>query len=150
MSQATPVHLGSPVLPPRFWTKVEASPDGCWLWVAGKTSTGYGAYTVDDTNKRAHRVSFEALVGEIPDGLVLDHLCRVRACVNPRHLEPVTHRTNILRGEAQAALLVLRTRCIRGHEFTPANTRMDGSKRRCRACKRERTREERAAKAVAA
>lgn len=132
--------LNSPLLPPRFWAKVELQADGCWLWIAARTTTGYGTYTVEGATRRAHRVSYEVLIGEIPVGLVLDHLCRVRACVNPQHLEPVTHQVNLLRGETSAARNAARTHCNYGHPFDEANTGSDGGKRRCRACNRARWR----------
>jgi hypothetical protein len=76
---------------------------GCWLWDGRRFSrNGYGRVWHDGKERQAHRVTYELLVGPIPQGLILDHLpkCRVRCCVNPDHLEPVTHRTNTLRGEA--------------------------------------------------
>jgi hypothetical protein len=101
------------------------------------------------TTAAAHRVAYEMLVGTIPKGLDLDHICHNgsgcgggescphRRCVNPDHLEPVTHRENMLRGETVAAMHARKTHCIHGHEFTPENTRIkrDGS-RNCRACDR--------------
>ncbi len=99
---------------------------GCWIWRGAVNRAGYGAFSVDGTTRRAHRVSYELRVGPIPEGLHLDHLCRVRACVNPAHLEPVTHAENVRRG-ARAG----QTHCKRGHEFTPENTRVDKSGGRC-------------------
>ena len=79
-------------------------------------------------------------VGPLPDGLVLDHLCRNRACVNPEHLEPVTQSVNLLRGETVNAAASARTHCINGHEFSPVNTRISPSGRRvCRSCGRARS-----------
>ena len=92
----------------------------------------------------AHRWSYEYHVGPIPDGLQLDHLCRVRHCVNPQHLEPVTARENTLRGMSFVAHLAARTECINGHPLTGGNLRMEGTVRRCRACKREEARRRRA------
>jgi hypothetical protein len=96
---------------------------------------GYGAFMVGGRNVRVHRWAYETLVGPIPDGLVIDHLCRVRNCVNPDHLEPVTHRENIRRGEAGAWNRV-KTHCPQGHEYTPENTRYSGTTRNCRECQR--------------
>lgn len=73
----------------------------CWVWVARLNRNGYGRIHHDGDEKMAHRVAYEALVGPIPDGLLLDHRCRTRCCVNPCHLEPVTHQINTLRGKAQ-------------------------------------------------
>lgn len=116
----------------RFWTRVERT-DTCWLWTAPCDREGYGRFA----GRNAHRVAYEALVGPVPHGLELDHLCRVRECCNPSHLEPVTHAENVRRGDSPAALNMAKTHCIHGHEFTEANTRIatDGH-RKCRACDR--------------
>jgi hypothetical protein len=91
----------------RFWPKVQKaqpsdlSPNGwagCWLWTASLNKAGYGQVNVGDTPRLAHRVSYEMNIGEIPSGLVIDHLCRRPSCVNPAHLEPVTHAVNCRRG----------------------------------------------------
>ncbi len=82
----------------------------CWIWVARLNRNGYGRLHEEGSERMAHRLSYEAHVGPIPEGLLLDHLCRVRCCVNPRHLEPVTHSENTLRGQA---LLFGRDRCPR-------------------------------------
>ena len=142
----------------RFWAKVNKRPDGeCWLWVAELDVGGYGRFWVGRENGRncmAHRFAYELLVGPIPNGLQLDHLCRNRACVNPSHLEPVTARENVRRGVNQVARNMVKDRCLRGHEFTAENTytlvRPDGSGWRCcRACNREKNRDYRARKAAA-
>lgn len=75
--------------------------DECWVWCARTNRNGYGRLRVGGRELMAHRLAYEALVGPIPEGLVLDHLCRVRLCINPAHLEPVTVRENTLRGEAR-------------------------------------------------
>lgn len=82
----------------KFESKFFVSPDGCWLWVEYVDKDGYGRFRVADKKLRAHRVSYELYVDEIPNGLVLDHLCRKTGCVNPNHLEVVTVRENTLRG----------------------------------------------------
>lgn len=132
--------LDSPSLSPqeRFFANVDAEGD-CWLWT-GRLGVGGYAYVgmrVDGTwkNLRAHRASYEMLVGPIPNGLQLDHLCRIRHCVNPDHLEPVTCKENVRRGFGVAAQLRQRTRCRNGHEFSPENTRVEsGGSRRCLLC----------------
>lgn len=100
----------------RFWAKVV--PTGfCWEWTGGKNGQGYGSFSAHRTTFRAHRMSYEALVGPIPEGLVIDHLCRNPSCVNPDHLEPVTVRVNTLRGHSPriAAELFSKEFCVRGH-----------------------------------
>lgn len=90
----------------RFWAKFDRDPvTGCWNWTAAvDPGTGYGKFHVaPGETANAHRVAYELLAGPVPDGLDLDHLCRTRACVNPAHLEPVTRRVNLLRGETLAA-----------------------------------------------
>jgi hypothetical protein len=121
----------------------------CWLWQGGiHQKTGYGQAWYQNTNRLAHRAFYELLVGPIPAGLQLDHLCRVRHCVNPEHLEPVTARVNTLRGDTLPARNAAKTECDHGHEFTPENTYFHAKKgaRCCRACKnaRQRTPEARA------
>lgn len=86
----------------RFWRWVERG-EGCWLWLASTDTKGYGLFGAEGKLSKAHRYAYELLVGPIPEGLVLDHLCRVRHCVNPDHLEPVTTYENILRGEGACA-----------------------------------------------
>lgn len=110
----------------RFFSRIAESEGGCWQWIAGLSDTGYGSFTARESSaSNAHRWAFEFFFGEIPKGLVLDHLCRNRACVNPWHLDVVTHRVNIARGEAadgtrrRAAAL---THCPHGHEKSEANT----------------------------
>lgn len=127
----------------RFWEKVEKT-DGCWNWI-GLTTHGYGRFSIgsrsDDskTQVQAHRVSYEWLVGPIPEGHHMDHLCRNRRCVNPNHLEPVLPRENALRGDGSSAVNAKKTHCPSGHEYTPENTTIEKrGARRCRACGKER------------
>jgi hypothetical protein len=100
-NDGTVARLGDPRLPPRFWAKVEIIiGQGCWLWTGSISTNGYGRLSVDGKETAAHRVFYEALVGPIPwhGKRYLDHLCRVRHCVNPDHVEPVTQQENSLRG----------------------------------------------------
>jgi hypothetical protein len=116
-------------MPERFWNKVDAS-GPCWLWT-GALSGGYGSFQ----GRLAHREAWELLVGPIPPGMELDHLCRVTHCINPDHLEVVTHRTNMQRA---AFWNRNKTMCKNGHPYDEANTHVRPSgKRRCRACERE-------------
>ena len=110
----------------------------CWLWT-GATQRGYGVFNLGARGigfVRAHRYVYELLRGRIADGLVLDHLCRNSGCVNPWHLEAVTQRTNILRGDGLIADQARRTQCPQGHPYDEQNTRLFRGARRCRACDR--------------
>lgn len=132
---------------PFFESRVSRT-EACWLWTGGKNLHGYGQMWVGQrptrTKRLAHRVAYELFVGPIPDGLELDHLCRVRGCVNPTHLEPVTGSENQRRGlnpallRARAATIVA---CPHGHPYDAANTAVIGGKRHCRMCRKSRDRE---------
>lgn len=138
---------GGPLTPPslqRFMAKVQENPSGCWVWVAGLDRHGYGRFKFGGRVQGAHRVAWLLMRGPIPDGMHIDHLCRNPSCVNPDHLEPVTKRTNTLRGISGPGTNSRKTHCISGHEFTPENTRIRGDGGRlCRACKRSRERADR-------
>jgi hypothetical protein len=131
----------------RFWAKV-ALPDarGCLVWTGPGSGTGYGKFRRFRRSVFAHRFAYMALVGPIADGLVLDHLCRNRACVRPDHLDAVTQRVNVLRGESPAACHAVATHCPAGHAYNKVNTLVSkrGS-RLCRACHRDKERSRRAA-----
>ena len=132
----------------RFWLYVDKE-DGpvpnyapelgpCWPWVGSKSVTGYGKIRKGAKNEGtvlAHRVAFELAFGPIPDGLVLDHLCRVRHCVNPAHLEPVTSVENVMRGKNPPAMNALKTHCPEGHPFDGTNTYVYQGHRQCRRCR---------------
>jgi hypothetical protein len=127
----------------RFWAKVDTASD-CWAWL-GYLSEGYGTFHVAGRPIPAHRFAYQLIVGPIPQGLQLDHLCRNRRCVNPAHLEPVTRRVNILRGESPTALNAAKTHCDHGHELVGANVYVTyRGRRHCRACHREEERARRA------
>ena len=127
---------------PRFWSKVTFPTDltQCWLWHACIVR-GYGQFTMKDSGIKqiyAHRLSYELLIGSIPNGLTLDHICRNRSCVHPGHLEPVTNATNILRGMGPPAMNARKTHCRNGHLFNTQNTYARPSAmrhRECRTCK---------------
>ncbi|MFE9845830.1 HNH endonuclease [Streptomyces goshikiensis] len=135
---------------PRFRVSYTVQPSGCWTWTGRINRDGYGRFSIKSRWHMAHRVAHELLIGAIPDGFEVDHLCHNgdtecaggttcahRLCVNPLHLEAVSHRTNMHR-TAYIAAKVQQTHCKHGHEYTAANTHRDiRGNRRCRACVRE-------------
>lgn len=122
----------------RFIEKLLVMPNGCWEWTGCITKGergGYGRISIGNRKLAlAHRVAYELYVGPIPEGLTLDHLCRVRHCVNPTHLEPVTQRENCLRGESRAARHARQTHCVHGHPLSGDNLYTYPNGRRKRAC----------------
>lgn len=126
-----------PNRPEDFWARVATAAIGCWEWQGKSVQTsGYGQLNYGGTRRLAHRLAYELAVGPVPEGLVLDHLCRNRLCVNPMHLEPVTNRENLRRGEGWAGRNARKTHCDRGHELTADNVKVRPSRngRECRAC----------------
>ena len=111
----------------RFWAKTTRT-DTCWIWKGATSSTGYGQLWRDGRLHYAHRLAYEHFIGPVPDRHELDHLCRVRRCVNPEHLEPVTAKENNRRGAGNQYKNA--TTCIRGHEFDGHN----GKQRTCKTC----------------
>jgi len=130
----------------RFAEKVsERGPEDCWPWVGAIHVTGYGVIRRDTPSTKveyAHRVALELAGRPAPDDLDVDHLCRNRSCVNPDHLEAVSHRENCLRGESPTILLYLSGRCLHGHAMTHENTYAEPrfGRRTCRECRRDRDR----------
>lgn len=135
----------------RIMDKVEmVTESGCWLWTARLDDGGYGLIGFYDpiayhnsgkksVQKRAHVAAYELLIGTIPSGMELDHVCRVRCCVNPYHLEPVTHAENVRRGISgivNGARMRAKTHCPRGHEYSGANLFVTQGGRKCRECQR--------------
>ena len=132
----------------RFWAKVDKNGPlwngtPCWLWTASPNNKGYGKFWDGERLVLAHRFSY-LLLKLIPDGCILDHLCRTPLCVNPAHLEPVTQRINILRGVGFCARHAQQTHCSHGHEYTPDNTYIEKKGKRsggrhCITCRLKRS-----------
>jgi hypothetical protein len=118
-------------LPNNVVSKIDFS-DSCWLWMGATQSRGYGSVVIDGRAWLAHRAVYTHLIGDIEDGLTLDHLCMVKRCVNPLHLEPVTAKENKRRALAQ------KTHCLRGHALSGRNLRINGNGHRsCLTCASE-------------
>lgn len=130
-------------LPRRFWRLVDKT-ETCWVWKGGQgggRKGGYGIFTriPGEKHESAHRIAYELLVGPIPEGLHLDHLCKTPLCVNPDHLEPVTPAENNRRSDSLTAKNLRKTHCPRGHEYTEENTYRDKrGHRQCLTCRRGR------------
>ena len=113
----------------RWESKVDKT-ESCWIWTAAMCKRGYGSFWYNGQMRPAYRVGYELLVGPIPKGLELDHLCRNPSCVNPDHLEPVTHKVNMSRGE-----FAMKTHCPKGHPYSGHNLKLKkNGGRDCRAC----------------
>jgi hypothetical protein len=121
--------------------RIRVNEAGCWEWQMALTPAGYGMvrFSSRGISTGAHRFAYAAFVGPIPEGLVLDHLCRYPACVNPAHLEPVTQEDNLKRGNSVAAIVTRTKVCIHGHDLTGDNLYVSpGGFRKCRTCLRNR------------
>lgn len=114
-------------LPRHVRRNIAEGTDGCWLWTRSRSQDGYGWASLANRTWQAHRLVYVLLVGEPPAGLILDHLCRVRHCVNPAHLEPVTVRENLRRGDTPTGAET----CKEGHQFVSMH-----GQRRCPVCYR--------------
>ena len=116
----------------------------CWIWLGPKYRSTYGIFMAKKQHFLAHRASYELANGQIPDGLVIDHLCRTPLCINPAHLEAVSNRENLLRGLGFGGNNARKTNCVRGHPLAGNNLYSYKGKRICRECQRDRLREWRA------
>lgn len=139
---------GDPLTEQKFWDRV-LMVENCWEWLGVTNSKGYARFQERGRNSGVARWAYEHFRGPIPDGLVIDHLCRNRRCVNPAHLEVVTVTENTLRGVGFAASNAAKETCVHGHPLSGSNLlpREDG--RRCRACRIETDRKRRARKRAA-
>lgn len=135
---ASDVTFGDERLPERFWTKVSQDPSGCWLWTATLNPDGYGRIRLRrDWAPLAHRALWETCVGPLEKPLELDHTCRVRHCVNPAHLDAVSHTENVRRGNG-GSNWAAKTHCPQGHPYDEQNTRLYRGSRTCRTCATDR------------
>jgi len=134
----------------RLWSRVHKEPGGCWLWTGGFTRRGYGQIRVNGRNTYVHRVTWSLAGRSLPEGMEIDHLCRVHNCVNPDHLEPVTHRENVLRGTGLSANHARKTRCIHGHPLDGLRIGLRAGARYCITCNREKARQQRIAQRASA
>lgn len=126
----------------RFLAKVERQPDGCWLWTAYKNPKGYGLISVNDRLWQAHRVAHELFKGAIPAGFDVHHRCYQRSCVNPDHLEAISHRANITDAgsTSPSALNAKKTHCLNGHQLVVPNLMLSLLAKGRRRCKSSRPR----------
>ncbi len=128
----------------RFFAKVQAEDSGCFIWTGSIGRGGYGHFRLMGRTRSAHQILIEIAHGPIPTNLECDHLCRNRACVNPSHIELVTHHENVIRGKGLAAIHAKKTHCNNGHLYTHGSTRIalcpSGFTRRCRTCEADASR----------
>jgi hypothetical protein len=126
----------------KFQDRVHTEPNtGCWIWVGAHTPRGYGQFYNGDRSRGrqimsyAHRVSYEHFVASIEVGHEIDHKCKQPSCVNPEHLEAVSHRENVLRSDGVSARAARKTHCPQGHPYSGENLVLDQGNRRCRTCR---------------
>ena len=143
--------MARPISDPRgrFWANVKRT-DNCWEWIGNRKPNGYGEFAVRSLDgwktSLAHRFAYELLKGSIPRGLTIDHLCKNRLCVNPSHMEIVTLKVNILRGNSPWAINARKTHCLRGHPLIEGNLvkHRNSTQKDCLTCHREKERARRA------
>jgi hypothetical protein len=135
--------LHSSTVAERLWPRFELKPDtGCWMWQGADNGKGYGQIWMNGRMRRVHRIAYLLTFGPLPADKQIDHLCRERACLNPEHMQVVSNRENVARGNGPGALAARTNRCKNGHEFTPENTyhythsqsKGGGPGRRCNTC----------------
>lgn len=143
--------MAAQTLQQKIKSKIRIAKSGCWFWTGYVAKNGYGSTSVIPSEggryktEMAHRASYLAFVGPIPKGLQIDHLCKIRKCVNPDHLEAVTPKENVLRSNANFRAQLARTHCPANHEYTADNlytakTKSGGVSRSCKTCAKSRTR----------
>lgn len=129
---------GMPIMERIFNSIDFSSVNDCWEWNMAQNNKGYGSIRWNHQTKVAHRAVYELLVGDIPEGLTLDHLCLNKKCVNPNHLEPVANRENNARGNSRSAVNARKTHCLNGHEYNKLNTYINRSGGRwCKTCRND-------------
>lgn len=133
-----------PSLVERLEACIRYETNGCWTWTGTRTTSGYGLLSVNAKLLLVHRLAYQTLVREIPPGMHLDHLCRNRACINPKHLDVVTNRENVMRGMSPSAVIRRQGICKNGHEMVGENIYVPPKRpqhRTCRECRKRRSRE---------
>lgn len=123
----------------RFFEKVSKidNATGCWSWKGAIDAHGYGSFVIEGLTQKAHRVSYEISKGEIAEGLVIDHICKNKACVNPEHLRAISRIENVMIGDRPTAINARKTHCNKGHELKGENLKVYKGKRYCQKCKTE-------------
>ena len=121
----------------RFEKYISVEPNsGCWLWTGAWSKSGYGSFRVENKSQNAHRVAYKLYLGPLKNGMMIDHICRNRACVSPDHLRQVTPRQNILENSMSiSAISAKRNCCKRGHVYVPGSFRITANKRVCKLCR---------------